>query len=125
MIERNGHHRQDCDPDQWWSRRPIGVKIVLGIIFAAAGIALIGLFGLLIMSLWNALMPDIFGLKTISYWQAWGLFLLSFIFFKGFGGSHSRTEHRRKTQLRRHIHTVMENENAGTGDDPSETGSSQ
>ncbi len=116
MNARSRHERRDCDPDLWWGRRPIGVKILLGFVFAVAGVAIIGLFGLLIMSLWNALMPDIFGLKTISYWQAWGLFLLSFIFFKGFGGSNNRTERRRKRQLRRHMHTVMENDDSGTAE---------
>jgi hypothetical protein len=31
--------------------------------------------------LWNWLMPEIFGLKSINFWQAWGLlFLCSFLF---------------------------------------------
>lgn len=31
--------------------------------------------------LWNRLMPDIFGLPTINYWQALGLMVLSNCFF--------------------------------------------
>lgn len=31
--------------------------------------------------LWNWLMPEMFGLKALSYWQAWGLFLLFAILF--------------------------------------------
>ena len=38
----------------------------------------------LVMTLWNWLMPTIFGLITITYWQAGGLLLLSKIFFTGF-----------------------------------------
>lgn len=121
MIESNRHHSCDCDPDLWWRRRPVGIKIILGIFFALAAVTVIGLFGLLIMSLWNALMPEIFSLPKISYWQAWGLFLLSFIFFKGFGGGHNRTERQRKRQLRRHIHTVMENDGSETDDTSKES----
>jgi hypothetical protein len=32
--------------------------------------------------LWNGLMPDIFGLKEITYWQAVGLLLLAGFLFK-------------------------------------------
>jgi hypothetical protein len=39
------------------------------------------LFAFPIMWLWNALMPDIFGIKEISWLQAWGLQLLCTIFF--------------------------------------------
>ena len=58
--------------------------ILLGIL-AITGIAI--LFGYIIMWLWNWLMPDIFGLTTITYWQAVGLFILAKIIFGGFGGS--------------------------------------
>ncbi len=91
-----------------------------GIVFAAAGIALLGLFGLVIMKLWNTLMPELFGLKAISYWQGWGLFLLSCIFFRRLGGGHNRTERRRKTQIRQHMHTVMENDNEDKKESPTE-----
>ena len=39
------------------------------------------------MLLWNWLMPDLFGLKEITYWQGWGLVLLSHLLFKT-GHSH-------------------------------------
>lgn len=47
-------------------------------------IAFVALAGLVIMSLWNALMPVIFHLGAITFWQAIGLFILSKILF-GFG----------------------------------------
>ena len=31
--------------------------------------------------LWNWLMPDLLGLKPVTYWQAWGLFLLCSLLF--------------------------------------------
>lgn len=60
--------------------------VLLGII-AAAALAI--LFGILVKLLWNALMPDIFGLPEIGYWQAVGLAVLAHIFF----GAHSGTHH--------------------------------
>ena len=38
----------------------------------------------LVMALWNWLMPAIFGLTTITFWQAGGLLLLSKLLFSGF-----------------------------------------
>lgn len=40
------------------------------------------LIGLPTMWLWNWLMPVIFGLPTIGFWQSVGLVFLSGIFFK-------------------------------------------
>ena len=39
-----------------------------------------------VSALWNWLMPTIFGLRTITYWQALGLMVLSWILFRGFRG---------------------------------------
>jgi hypothetical protein len=37
--------------------------------------------GILVMLLWNWLMPVIFGLPQINFWQSWGLMcLLGFLF---------------------------------------------
>lgn len=57
--------------------------VVLGI---AAIVGLAILFGFIILWLWNWLMPDLFGLTEITYWQAVGIFILSKILFGGFGG---------------------------------------
>ncbi|MTI30227.1 hypothetical protein [Xanthovirga aplysinae] len=58
--------------------------VLLGIV-AAIGFAV--LFGFIVMWLWNALMPELFGLKEINYWQAVGILILFKILFGGFGGS--------------------------------------
>lgn len=55
----------------------------------------------LILLLWNALMPALFGLATIGFWQAVGLFLLCQVLSGGFafglfllaGGIHSICYH--------------------------------
>ena len=67
-----------------------GLKIVMMVVL---GIAALLLFVLGLQYLWNWLVPDIFGWKAVTYWQAMGLFVLSKILFKGFtwsGGSRSR-----------------------------------
>ena len=46
-----------------------------------------------VSALWNGLMPEIFGLRTITYWQALGLMVLSWILFgglRGRGAGHGR-----------------------------------
>lgn len=89
--------------DDWWSERSIGQKILLVIGFAIAGVGFMALIGLVVMLLWNWLMPDIFGLKTVSYWQAFGLLALCTILFKGFpkaGDDSKKRERKRKHKLR-------------------------
>lgn len=54
------------------------VKILAMVLVAAV------VFGFVTMSLWNALMPAIFGLKLITFWQALGLLALGKILFGGF-----------------------------------------
>jgi hypothetical protein len=50
------------------------------------GIVVVTAIGVVIMLLWNALLPEIFGFKTIGFWQALGLFILTRILFWGFWG---------------------------------------
>ena len=47
---------------------------------------LFGFFAIggIVMLLWNWLIPSLFHLSAITYWQAMGLFLLSKILFGGF-----------------------------------------
>jgi hypothetical protein len=51
-----------------------------------AGLAAAALFSLVIMALWNWLLPDIAGLPEITFLQAVGLLVLSRILFGGIGG---------------------------------------
>ncbi|MCX6310658.1 MAG: hypothetical protein NT084_03385 [Bacteroidetes bacterium] len=58
--------------------------IFKGICFAAVvALAALG-FGYVTMQLWNWLMPAVFGLKMISFWQAFGILILAKILFGGF-----------------------------------------
>jgi hypothetical protein len=68
---------------------------ILGVLFAAV----MGLvFGVIVMCLWNWLMPALFGLPTVGFWQAWGLVILSHILFKSFPhhGSHNHDDRWKK-----------------------------
>lgn len=49
------------------------------------GVVLIAVLGLLVMSLWNALLPALTGVKSIGFWQALGLLALCRILFGGLG----------------------------------------
>ena len=52
-------------------------------------------FSVIVMFLWNALLPDIFGVACINFWQACGLLALSRILFGGMSGvmSHLHKHH--------------------------------
>jgi len=61
-------------------------KIILGLVFVAGFLAVSFIVSLAmafpVMLLWNWLMPVIFGLTSIGYWQAFGLMILSTLLFK-------------------------------------------
>jgi hypothetical protein len=67
------------------------LKIIGWIAMGVAGVTAIGFcLGLVVMVLWNWLMPALFGLPVITYWQAVGLFVLCHLLFKGHGGGGHR-----------------------------------
>lgn len=74
------------------------IGMAVGGVIIAAGMALI--LGFVVMWLWNWLMPAIFGLTKITFWQAWGLVLLSHILFKSF--PHHKT-HDHDDRWKRHF----------------------
>lgn len=68
-------------------------QIILGVLAFIGLIAILAvLLALPLMLLWNWLMPEIFGLTTISFWQALGLNLLSGILFGKSIKSNSKKE---------------------------------
>lgn len=52
-----------------------------------AALAVIIIFSLLIAFpikwLWNGVMPDVFGLPEITFWKAYGMYLLSHLLLRG------------------------------------------
>jgi hypothetical protein len=55
----------------------------------------------IVVSLWNWLMPALFGLHTITYLQAIGLLVLSKILLGGFRGGPGRPMHWRRRMMER------------------------
>ncbi|WP_370897863.1 hypothetical protein [Chryseobacterium gossypii] len=44
----------------------------------------------IVMWLWNSLLPEILGVKPVTFWQAMGILVLSKILFGGFHGKFGR-----------------------------------
>ncbi|BBV91880.1 MAG: hypothetical protein E6661_04650 [Enterobacter sp.] len=76
-----------------FGRHRMGKGLVIGAVIFIV-------LGLLVMSLWNALLPAILGVKAIGFWQALGILVLSRILFGGLGfrpgmfGAHRRMHER-------------------------------
>lgn len=59
-----------------------GIRRVL--FFVVLAIAMAAVLGFVVMSLWNWLVPAVFGGRIITFWQALGALVLSRILFGGF-----------------------------------------
>ena len=93
---------EHCTLKGWKKIGAIIGMAFLGIIFAA-GMGL--LFGFVVMWLWNWLMPSIFGLGEITFWQAWGLVVLTHILFKSHAHhAHEKHEEKWKEHFKRKFH---------------------
>ena len=82
----------------WWIP-----KLLKFILLAAVGL---GAFGAIVMLLWNAVIPELFGGPAITFWQAAALLLLSHILLRGWspwrhtnGWKHDRWHHRFEKKL--------------------------
>jgi hypothetical protein len=69
--------------------------------FAVMGLVAVTLVSLVVMALWNAVMPAVFDLKPITFWQTVGLLILSKILFGGFRGRPGAGMHWRRRMLER------------------------
>ena len=76
----------------------------------AIGIVAIAVFVLVVMLLWNWLLPSIFGIAAINYWQALGILVLSKILFGGFGKRHIGNKHEYHNRLREKWTNMSEEE---------------
>ena len=86
MFDRNHHSPRRFKP----------LKVLFFIMaFLAMAAALSGL----VMLLWNAILPEVAGVKPLTFWQAAGLLALAKILFGRFGGGrppwkqHARKKH--------------------------------
>lgn len=71
----------------FWIKRAVFIPLAI-----AAGIFI---FGGAVMLLWNWLLPPIFAIGAITFWQAVGILVLSKILFSGFKGGHSHSKYHR------------------------------
>jgi hypothetical protein len=77
-----------------WFVRIAGILLLIGIVIAG--------FGWAVLQLWNALMPQIFGLPLLTFWQAVGLLALSWLLFGGWRGMPGRWHgHRHRAMQKR------------------------
>jgi hypothetical protein len=80
-----------------WHRVPKGARIISMVVIGLVTAAILGLvFGIFVRELWNLIMPELFGLKTITYWQAFGIVILGHLIFGGSGGGHSESKSSRR-----------------------------
>jgi hypothetical protein len=74
--------------------------MIIGPILGFIGIVLIAfLFGFAVQYLWNWIMPSIFSLREITYWEGFGIFILAKLFF---GGHHGFKQHGHKFKKKMH-----------------------
>ncbi len=59
-----------------------------GLAFAGLALLALGVLSALVMLLWNALVPSLFGGPSLKYLQAAGLLVLSRVLFGGLKGRH-------------------------------------
>jgi hypothetical protein len=79
----------NCDEREYgyYFRERFGVMKIIGMVLGGIVLAVVMgfAFGYFVMLLWNWLMPIIFGLKAITFWQAFGIVVLAKILFGGHG----------------------------------------
>jgi hypothetical protein len=78
-----------------------GKRILRGLKIAVFVVLALLVFGFVVMSLWNWLMPALFGLHVITFWQALGLLVLCKILFGGFRGRGGPGMHWRRRMMER------------------------
>jgi len=73
----------------------IGPAAILGIA------AFMALGGWIVMSLWNWLLPLLFGWRVITFWQALGMLVLCRLLFGGWGMGRGSRSHRGRRMAER------------------------
>ncbi len=80
--------------------------VIVGIVFAAI-IAIV--LGYVVMHLWNWLMPDLFSITTITFWQSVGVVVLARLIFGGFKHPHNDKHHEKFAEKFRKKHPKFNN----------------
>jgi len=85
----------NCNGNEHNGKSALRICRIIGVTIAGVALAVLMafLFGFLVKILWNSLMPAIFGLPAITYWQAFGLIILAKLLFGSFGHHHDHKKH--------------------------------
>jgi hypothetical protein len=84
------------DPDR---KRKIRARLIWIAPLAIVGATLFAVgIGFLMTWLWRETISDIFGIKPITFWQAWGLFIMGQLLFK------ASIHHSLPTRVRHRMH---------------------
>ena|SRR5258705_3142889 len=94
--------------------------LLLAPVVIVAFAAFVALGGECVKLLWNGLMPAIFGLPPIRFWQALGLLALARILFGGFGFRTSGARSQAHAEMRERMRQRMR-ERFGFGPPAGET----
>lgn len=62
-------------------------RVKRGLKIGVMAVVAVAIFGFVVMTLWNWLAPAVFGLRSITFWQALGILILSKILFGGLRGT--------------------------------------
>lgn len=90
MFNKKQEYADRMDKQEYANQMEATTKKVLKVIgFVILGSAVVIGFGFVVKGLWNWLMPELFGLKEINYWQGLGILLLAKILFGSIGGNTS------------------------------------
>jgi hypothetical protein len=91
------------------------LKVLKYVGFGILGIGFMILAVFLTMTLWNALIPELFHGPVLSFWQTAGLFILSKILLTGVAPGRSHGHGRKEWRSRydeKYKHRCMEEKNA-------------
>jgi len=79
-----------------------GLRIFGLVILGAIGVSFLAfIFGYFVMLLWNWLMPMLFDLPIITFWQAVGIVILARLIFGGF--KHGKTDTEKHKPVKEHF----------------------
>ena len=84
---------------KWIFLAPLAILAVVLFVFIG---------GEIVQQLWNWLLPQLFGWRQITFWQALGMLTLCRILFGGFGGHHGPRPNFRRRMEERCAHMTPE-----------------
>lgn len=116
-MKKDGTSSWDWDGEQWWEQQGLGIRILVVAGLIALGVGLVALYGWLVMSLWNWLVPDLFGVGRLDFWKALGLPFLIMLLFLGVGGGDKSAsgDRKRKKRLKKYLQAETSADDSGPG----------